>query len=264
VVPLVEIDRARPAPDADPSAAVDAIDALGYRLLAQVAAAEAAGTNVVISPTSVAIALALMEPGTVGDATDQLHQLLAIDDPAALHAAMGALEAHLGSLAVTDDDGGELVIQVADAAYLQQGYPFEASYLETIGTHHGPVLYAVDYRSDPDAVADEINRFVADATRDRIPELIGPGVLDIDTVLTLVNALYLKASWLEPFEPEGTEAAAATAMVMRATSAPMDSVPVVLDRPFLLRISDPAPGPRCSWASSGTRRPARRPRSPTA
>jgi serine protease inhibitor len=81
VVPLVEIDRARPAPNADLSAGVAAIDALGYRLLAQVAAAEAAGTNVVISPTSVTIALALMEPGTVGDATDQLHQLLAIDDP---------------------------------------------------------------------------------------------------------------------------------------------------------------------------------------
>jgi serpin B len=377
-VSLVQVERAGPAVDADPAPAVRAIDALGYPLLARIAELEAPGTNVVVSPTSVAIALALMEPGTVGDATDQLHRLLAIDDPDAFHAAMAALEAHLVSLSVTDDDGGELAVRVANAAWLQQGYPFEASYLEAIGTHYGPVLYAVDYQRDPEAVAAEINRFVAEVTRDRIQDLIGPGVLDVDTVLTLVNALYLKASWLEPFAPEataegtftladgsqvtvplmhgssdsatrgdgwvaatkgyvgglaiqfvlpdegrfdevagrlaevvaehearrgdpgplvlprfetrfaveltpalqalgltapyaeghllgiaddrrlvldaavhetflavdeeGTEAAAATALVMRVTSAPMDPVPVVLDRPFLLRIADPSTG----------------------
>ena len=63
------------------------------------------------------------------------------------------------------------------------------------------MLRALDYEPDPDAAAHEINAFVADTTEDRIPSLIADGVLQPDTVLTLVNALYLKVSWETVFEP---------------------------------------------------------------
>lgn len=44
-------------------------------------------------------------------------------------------------------------------------------------------------------------------------------------------------------DEDGTEAAAATAAVFDVTSAPIDEpVPVVLDRPFILRILDPISG----------------------
>ena len=87
---------------------------------------------------------------------------------------------------------------------MQQGYPFEPAYLETVGTHYGPVLNEVDFRPDPDAVAHQINDFVSDATRERITDLIDDGVIGPDTVLALVNALYLKASWLSSFDAEQT------------------------------------------------------------
>ena len=53
-------------------------------------------------------------------------------------------------------------------------------------------------------MAHEINRFVADATNDRITELVPDGTLSVDTVLALVNALYLHASWLEVFHASRT------------------------------------------------------------
>ncbi|MEM7325529.1 MAG: serpin family protein, partial [Actinomycetota bacterium] len=105
------------------------------------------------------------------------------------------------------DDPGELTVRLANAAYLQQGYPFRADYLETIGTHYGPVLREVDFAPDPDAVARAINGFVAENTEDLITDLIGEGVLTIDTVLVLVNALYLDATWVRPFDEELTAAA---------------------------------------------------------
>ncbi|MDH3261528.1 MAG: hypothetical protein OEM84_11230 [Acidimicrobiia bacterium] len=39
-------------------------------------------------------------------------------------------------------------------------------------------------------------------------------------------------------DEEGTEAAAATAVVMRATAAPLETVQLTIDRPFLFVLRD--------------------------
>jgi serpin B len=154
---------------------------------------------------SVAIALAMVEPGAVGDAKAQLRELLGIDDPAVFHAAMSALEHDIEARQPSaqsggEGDPGEVTARIANAAYLQQDQPFEAAFLDAIGTSYGPVLHEVDFAPDPDAVAHQINAFVAAETEDRIPQLIADGVIDPATVFALVNALYLRASWLEPFD----------------------------------------------------------------
>jgi len=203
----------RQAATADPTVAGRAVTAFGAELFAAARAGADSGANLTISPTSVAIALAMVEPGATGDASNQLRDLLAIEDPAAYHASMNALEQDLearvpdpvdSGVGDQEQDPGEVTIRLANAAYLQQGYPFEPAYLETIGANYGPVLNEVDFRPDPDAVAHAINAFVAGATNDRIPELVADGVIDPDTVLALVNALYLKASWMEKFEADAT------------------------------------------------------------
>jgi serpin B len=63
----------------------------------------------------------------------------------------------------------------------------------------------VDYVADTEGARKLINGWVSDQTEQRIPELLVPGVLAPDSRLTLVNAIYLKAPWLEPFAVEATE-----------------------------------------------------------
>lgn len=195
------------SPSADPDLAGAAVTDLGGALLAELVAG--GDGNVVVSPLSIAVVLAMTEPGATGDAQEQLRTLLGIEDADAFHASMSALQQRLLGLAVADPgaegDPGELTLRLANRAYLQEGFPFEQTYLDAIGQAYGPVLYAVDYPPDPDAVAQEINRFVDEVTAGRIPELLADGTLTVDTVLTLVNALYLKASWAEPFEEAATE-----------------------------------------------------------
>ena len=191
----------------DPSVAGRAITAFATDVFGA-ARDEKSGENLTLSPTSIAIALAMVEPGAVGDARAQLREVLYIDDPATFHASMNALEQNLESRTAPDygedGDGGELTLRIANAAYLQQGFPFEASYLDVIGSNYGSVLNEVDFTSDPDAVADEINEWVADQTEQRITDLIADGVLTPDHVLALVNALYMNASWLDPFPAPAT------------------------------------------------------------
>lgn len=203
VVPVV----ARAVPAADPAVAGAAITEFGLDLFGQVRSADPAA-NATVSPASVAIALAMVEPGTVDTAQQQMRALLRIDDPDIFHASMNAfaqdLETRTPGEWGDEDDPGEVAINIANAAYLQQGYPFEPTYLDAIGTNYGPVLREVDFAPDPDRVAHEINDFVADATNDQIIDLIADGTIKPETVLALVNALYLKASWLETFDHAAT------------------------------------------------------------
>ncbi|MCU1378535.1 MAG: spi [Acidimicrobiales bacterium] len=207
-VTAIEVSQ-RAAATADPALAGQATTAFGANLFEAVAADADEGANVIVSPASVAMALALLEPGAVGDARDQLRRVLRITVPDAFHASMNALQQSLeGRVATSGNEGehpGEVLVRVAHAAYLQQGYPFRPAYLDAIGRNYGPVLEEVDFESDPDAVAHRINRFVADATHDRITDIVGDGVLTPDTVFALVNALYLKASWLEVFDKSATK-----------------------------------------------------------
>lgn len=193
---------ARSAPVAGRALAGQAITEFGLDLFGEVRSGTPAA-NTTVSPMSVAIALAMVEPGTVDLAREQMRAMLRIDDPDAFHASMNALEQDLeartpGSFG-EDSDPGQVTVNVANAAFLQRGYPFEQGYLDAVGSNYGPVLREVDFAPDPDQVAHQINDFVADATNDQILDLIADGTIRPETVLALVNALYLKASWLEPF-----------------------------------------------------------------
>ncbi len=180
-------------------------------LFAKLALKTGATENVSCSPLSVAIALAMVEPGAVGDAQAQLRDLLRIDDPMLFHAGMNALEHSLESRQSTfpsgdgEGDPGEIVVRVANAAYIQIGYPLTDQYLDTVGRNYGPVLSNVDFSTDPDGVVGEINSFVASETNDRITDVLSPGAINPDTVLALVNALYMKASWESMFEADRTQ-----------------------------------------------------------
>ena len=191
----------------DPEVAGEAITSFGNDLFAA-ARAEGPDENVTLSPMSIAIALAMVEPGANGDGLSQLHDVLNIDDPERFHASMNALERDLEARVPSEfgpnNDPGEITVRIANSAYLQEGFPFEDAYLDAIGTNYGTVLNEVDFRPDPDAVAHEINDWIAEQTEDRIVDLIGDGVLTESTVLTLVNALYLNASWIAPFEESRT------------------------------------------------------------
>jgi serpin B len=202
----------RVASSADPALAGAAVTAFGFDLLDAASTTKEAGDNLVLSPLSVAVALGMVEPGTTGDAVTEIHELLGIDDPAAWHASMSALEQALEARepdpvdpSIGEDQApGELLMRIANAAFLQPGYPFRDAYLDAIGTNYGPVLEELDFRADQTAAADRINAFIADATDDHITDLVQPDAITPDTVLALVNALLLQVSWENEFDTDRT------------------------------------------------------------
>jgi serpin B len=204
---LTQAEQVAAPKEADTTVAGDAVTAFGYDVLGALGT-EAPDGNLIVSPLSIVAALALLEPGASGAAQTELRAALHVTDAGAFHASLSALEQRLVALEAqrynADDKPGELTVRLANAAYLQQGYPFEQTYLNRVGELYGPQLHGVDFTADPDAVAHEINAFIAEVTKDRIKDLVKDGVLTTDTVLALVNALYFKASWLEVFDKSAT------------------------------------------------------------
>src|SRR5690606_25295146 len=119
-----------------------------------------------------------------------------------------ALGRHLESLAGEQDHYGdpvEVVLETANSLWGQADLTWVESFLDALARDYGTGVHAVDYRSAHEEARQAINAWTADQTRDKIPELIGSGVLSAATRLVLVNALYLKAPWLVPFDKDATE-----------------------------------------------------------
>ncbi len=199
-----DVARASAAP-ADAAAAGTAIAAFGldlYRALAK------GKTNVVLSPTSIALALGMARAGARGQTAAEMDAVmrgLGADEHASwLNALDQALATRSGSF--KDDSGQDLAVdlRIANAPFAQKDMPLEKAYLEALAARYGAGLRLVDYRTATETARKQINGWVDGQTEHRIPELLAPGVLTSDSRLTLVNAIYLKAPWLSPFTVEAT------------------------------------------------------------
>ena len=194
------------APPAAAKTAAAAINAFGLALYRRV---DKSSGNVVISPTSVAIALAMARAGAKGETAAQMDTVLRSAGTDKLASAMNALDRALASRSGTfkDEEGNQLdvTLSIANALFAQRDLPIVQAFLDALASRFGAGVRLVDYKADPEAARRLINAWVKTQTKGRIPELLKPEDVRSDTRLALVNALYLKAPWQQPFKPEDTK-----------------------------------------------------------
>ncbi len=200
-----DLPRASASPQ-DAIAAASAINAFGLDLYRQVAAD---GGNVVVSPASIALALAMTRAGARGATAAEmdavLHNVASDANAGWLNALDQALAARSGTF--KDDTGKDhdVTLRIANSTFGQRGMTFLPAYLDALATRFGAGVRLVDYVTETEAARQLINGWVDGQTEHRIPELLVPGVITTDTRLTLVNAIYLKAAWQSPFPEQSTK-----------------------------------------------------------
>ncbi len=199
----------QPADPALAAQAAAAVNAFGADLYARLAGDGSA--NLVCSPASIVLALAMARAGAAGATATEMDAVLHTSelgtDPAALHPGMNALTRELEARSGTFEAMGEQVtveLSIANSLWGQDGMAWVAQFLDTLAAQYGAGMRLVDYIADPEAARTAINEWVADETKDRIPELLGQGTVTPDSRLTLVNAVYMKAPWIEPFAEGAT------------------------------------------------------------
>src|SRR5262249_46296030 len=98
-------------------------------------------------------------------------------------------------------------LRVANALVGEKTYPFERTYLDTIGKHYGNGLFhQADFRNSFPAERNKINAWVEEQTKKRIRDLIPklPPEVGSQVRLILVNAIYFKGFWMSPFDEKQT------------------------------------------------------------
>jgi serpin B len=206
-VDLVQSKLARSATSpADAELAAKAVNALAVDLHRRLAGK---ASNLVFSPSSIAIALAMARAGARGDTATEMDRVLrslgADDRASAANALDLALNSRSGSFKDGSGKAVDVALRVANTAFGQRGLAIEQAFLDALATRYGAGLHTVDYRADPEAARRSINGWVDERTEHRITELLAPGVITDLTRLTLVNAIYLKAPWLVTFTDGATQ-----------------------------------------------------------
>jgi serpin B len=167
-----------------------------------------ASDNLAISPYSIAVALAMTANGAAGQTQQQMLDVLHIDSLATYNAGMAALTQEIDGLAgpvpMPDGSHQDLALAAANQLFGDRAMTWERAFLTVLAKQYGAGMRAVDFENAPEAARQLVNRWTAEQTHDRIPEILPTGVVEPSTRLVLVNALYFKAPWQLPFEKGST------------------------------------------------------------
>lgn len=203
---LDRITTAAPQGDLDQAIANNTDFALAlYRKLG------AQGGNLVFSPHSITVALAMTYAGSAGVTQQAFETTLRQGLPAPrFHRAMNTLDLALESRGqgAVGKDGKPFRLNVENQLFSQKDYEFLSPFLDLLATEYGAGVRLVDFAGDAEQSRKDINDWIDNNTQHLIPELLAPGSVNPDTRLALVNTVYFNAAWEVPFRKENTSTGA--------------------------------------------------------
>lgn len=204
---LATTTSARSRPHKPPAPATSASPAtatatLGLKLLGRLGGSG----NVVFSPDSIATAVAMAGTGARGATATGIARTLALSSPSAF-TAVGRLQHAISAeqQGAANSDPQAPTLDLANALFLQQGFALSSSFTGTLQRAFGAAPQTVDFSGNAPAAVAAINGYVDQHTQGVIPKVIGS--VPAGTVLALVNAIYLKAAWANPFSDSATASA---------------------------------------------------------
>jgi serine protease inhibitor len=215
-VERVSVDRA--AHTEELASFRDSALALGDALLA-----DGGQGNVISSPGSLLIALAMLRAGASGEAAAEMDALLGL--PAAgrdeaMNALLVSLEEYDGDPGSVDEENppSKPLMHAANGLFVDKNVPTGADYLDTLAEHYGTGVYPVDFR-DEATTKPAIDAWVNRNTGGRIEK--APAAYDPRNTFSLLNAVYFAAAWKVPFSAEATSDAPFTTAGGGTVSVPM-------------------------------------------
>ncbi len=164
------------------------------------------GQNMIFSPHSISLALAMTYAGAGGQTAEEMRTILGInqDDPS-FHQNWNTLDQWLATRTKEiQANSPDYMLRLTNAVWAQQDYLFNSAYLDLLSSFYGSGLHTIDFNGFPEPSRLEINHWVAENTNQKIIELISEGAIKTLTRMVLVNAIYLNAPWKQAFNTEFT------------------------------------------------------------
>ena len=156
--------------------------------------------NVVISPLSILTALYMTYNGSAGETRADMSSALELEeniDPESVN------KIYLELLEILTPEMDSVEMHMANGVFWDKDrIDPHSEFLNAMETTYEAELIPEQFESDPEGTLEKINNWVDTHTEGRIQKILEE--LSPEEVMFIINALYIKASWLNPFDPDNT------------------------------------------------------------
>ena len=147
--------------------------------------------NLVFSPLSISVVMGMLSTGARGKTLKQIKKGLFFPPS---HTLQTGYKNIIPGIMSTKD----FTIETANKVFVKKGFSILRNFQEILINSFQTNIQEMDFGNSQEA-ADEINDWVEERTRDKIEDLIKPDMINQDTSLVLVNAIYFKSNWAKKF-----------------------------------------------------------------
>ena len=175
---------------------IEADNAFGLEIFQKIRE-ESDKENIMISPLSISVALAMAYNGADGATKTEMENALKLNGltPEQINSSYKMLIAALQSL---DED---VVFELANAIFYAEGFEVKSPFIKTNQDYYDAKVESIDF-SSPSSVK-HINDWVAEKTHDKIDKIVES--LSPDDRMVLLNAIYFNGIWSVKFDEDGTK-----------------------------------------------------------
>ncbi|KFO86485.1 Serpin B6 [Buceros rhinoceros silvestris] len=154
--------------------------------------------NLFFSPFSISSALAMILLGSGGNTKAQIAKVLHLNKAEDAHNEYQSL------LSEINNPNTEYILRTANRLYGEKTFEFVSSFIESSEKLYHAGLEQTDFMNAWEDSRKQINAWVEERTEGKIQNLLAEGLLDSQTSLVLVNAIYFKGNWEKQFNKERT------------------------------------------------------------
>ena len=162
---------------------------------------EMKGINLFYSPTSIAVALAMVFLGSRGNTADEIAKAMKwyVYESEDVHLTLKSLME-----AIAESEHANLELKIANRLWGHEYLHETAEYKESILAFYNAPIAKVDFKEGSERAREEINQWVEKNTGRKIKDFLPPGSVTEDTRVALINAIYFQGTWLHAFDREKT------------------------------------------------------------
>lgn len=177
---------------------IEAENDFGFELYKNVFSSETEYDNLMVSPLSVSLALAMTYNGARGETQTAMEQTLRVHGltPEEINTSCHDLVVALKSL----DPG--VLLKIANAIFYRNDFEVEHEFITTNQHYYDAEVAPLDFGMRQEAL-ETINGWVAEKTHDKIETIVDQ--ITPDQVMFLLNAIWFKGTWQKEFNEESTK-----------------------------------------------------------
>jgi len=153
--------------------------------------------NLMISPLSISLALAMTYNGADGDTKEAFEKVLHLNG-LSVEEINQSYQKLVSALLSVDP---KVIMKIANSIWYSDNFSVEDNFLSVNKTYYDAEVTDLDF-TDPASV-DVINSWISDKTHEKIDEIIDQ--IDPENVMFLINAIYFKGIWKYQFNKDDTK-----------------------------------------------------------